>query len=100
MSFDCRAHRSNCVTCNRAKPSRHGSLSLSPLGILDNLRGIFGTDFVTDLPKISKFNFTPILIFVFNLTKIANFVPFHKEIKVEEIVDLFIDNCYNLHGVP
>jgi len=30
----------------------------------------------------------------------AHFVPCHKEISAEEIVDPFIDNCYKLHGVP
>ncbi len=30
----------------------------------------------------------------------AYFVPCHKEIIEEETADLFIDNCYKLHGVP
>jgi transposase InsO family protein len=57
-------------------------------------------DFVTDLPKSSKHNFSAILILVCHLTKMAHFVPCHKEITAEEIADLFIDNCYKLHGVP
>jgi transposase InsO family protein len=30
----------------------------------------------------------------------AHLVPCHKEIIAKETVDLFIDNCYKLHGVP
>jgi len=30
----------------------------------------------------------------------ARFVPCHKEITAEETTNLFIDNCYRLHGVP
>jgi hypothetical protein len=30
----------------------------------------------------------------------THFVPCHKEITTEDIVYLFIDNCYRLHGVP
>jgi hypothetical protein len=30
----------------------------------------------------------------------AHFVPCHKEISTEESTDLFIDQCYRLHGVP
>jgi hypothetical protein len=34
MSFDCKAHCSICVVCNRAKPSRQGSSSLRLLWVL------------------------------------------------------------------
>jgi hypothetical protein len=58
-------------------------------------------DFVTDLPKSSKHNFTAILIRVCHLTKMVHFVPCHKEITVaKETDELFIDNIYKLHGVP
>ena len=56
-------------------------------------------DFVTDLPKSSKYKLTAILIMVCHLTKMAHFVPCQKEIKANEAVDLFIENCYKLHGV-
>ena len=44
--------------------------------------------------------FTAILILVCHLTKMAHFVPCHKEITAEDIADIFIDNCYKLHGAP
>jgi len=37
---------------------------------------------------------------VSHLTKMAHFVPCHKEITAEEPAYLFISNCYRLHGVP
>jgi hypothetical protein len=100
MSFDCKAHCCICIVCNRAKPSRQGSSSLSPLGVHNYPWEIVGMDFVTGLPKSSKNNFTAFLILVCHLTKMAHFVPCHKEITTEDIVDLFIDNCYKLHVVP
>ena len=30
----------------------------------------------------------------------SHFVPCHKKITAEESTDLFIRNCYRLHGVP
>ena len=50
MSFDCKTHCSSCVACNRAKPSRQGSSSLSPLGVPNYPWEIVGMDCVTDLP--------------------------------------------------
>jgi len=100
MSFDCKAHCSNCVVCNRAKPSRQGSLALSPLGVPNYPWEIVGMDFVTDSPKSFKYNFTVIMILVCHLTKMSHFMPCHKEITVEETFNLFIDKCCNLHGIP
>ena len=37
---------------------------------------------------------------VCHLTKMAHFLPYDKEITREESADLFISNCYRLHGVP
>jgi hypothetical protein len=100
MSFDCKARCSNRVVCNRAKPSRQGSSSFSPLGVLNSPWEIVGMDFVMDLPKSSKNYFTVVLILVCHLTKMAHFVPCHKEITSEDTDNLFIDNCYKLHVVP
>jgi hypothetical protein len=73
---------------------------LYPFGVPYYPWEIAGMDFVTDLPKISKHNFTAILILVCHLTKMTYFVPCHKEITIRETVDLIIDNCYKLHGIP
>jgi hypothetical protein len=74
---------------------------LSPLGVPNYPWEIVSMDFVTDLPKSSKYNFTAILILVCHLTKMAHFVPCHKEITLsEEIVGVFTEKCYKLNGVP
>jgi hypothetical protein len=100
MSFDCKTHFSNCVVCNRAKPSRQGSSSLSPLGITNHLWGNVGMDFATDIPKSSKHNFADILILVCHFAKNYSFVRCHKEMTTNEFFYLSIDNCYKLRGVP
>jgi transposase InsO family protein len=100
MSFDRKTRYSNCVVRNRAKPSRQGSSSLSPLGVPNYPWEIADMDFVTDLLKNSKYNFIVFLVLVCHSTKMAHFVPCHKEKTSEEIIDLFIDKCYKLHGVP
>jgi hypothetical protein len=88
------------VICNRAKPDRKGGASLQPLGVPEYPWEIVGIDYVTDLPKSGSFGHTAVFIMVCHLTKMAHFVPCHKEITAEESAVLFIDNCYKLHGVP
>jgi hypothetical protein len=43
--------------------------------------------------------YTSVFILICHLTKMAHFDPCHKEITAEESANLFIDNCYRLHGV-
>jgi hypothetical protein len=93
MSFDCKVRCSNFIACNRAKPCRQGSSSLSPPRVLEYSWKIVGIDFVTDLPKSLKSNFIALLILVCHLTKMAHFDPCNKEITVEETTDIFIDHC-------
>ena len=73
---------------------------MQPLGIPEYPWEIVGIDYVTDLPKSSINGYTSVFIMVCHLTKMAHFVPCHKEITVEESADFFIDHCYRLHGVP
>jgi hypothetical protein len=86
--------------CKRAKLDRKGGVALQPLGILEYPWEIVGIDYVTDLPKNDNYGHTTVLNMVCRLTKMAHFVPCHKEIVAEESADLFISNCYRLHGVP
>jgi len=92
MYFNCKAHCSECVVSNRAKPSRQGSSPLSPLCVLNYPWEIVGMDFVKDLPKSSKYNFTAILILICHLTKMTHFVPHNNEITAKMTDDLFTDN--------
>jgi hypothetical protein len=70
------------------------------LGISEYSWENVGIDYFTDLPKSVSYGHTTAFIMVCHLTKMAHFVPCHKEITTQESVDLFISNCYSLHGVP
>jgi hypothetical protein len=73
---------------------------LQPLGIPEYPWEIVGIDYVTDLPKSGTDGYISVFIMVCHLTKMAHFVPCHKEITTKESTNLFINNCYRLHGVP
>jgi hypothetical protein len=59
---------------------------------------IVGIYYVVDLPKSGLYGHTIVFLMVCHLTKMAHFVPCHKEITPEESADSFISNCYRLHG--
>jgi hypothetical protein len=100
MAFDCKTYCRNCIVCNRAKPDRRGASRLHPLGVPEYPWEIVGIDYVTDLPRSGSRGYISVLMMVCHLTKMAHFVPWHKDSTDEESSELFIDNCYRLHGVP
>ena len=73
---------------------------MQPLGIQEYPWEIVGIDDVTDLPKSGIDGYTSVFIMVCQLTKMAHFVPCNKEITSQKSADLFINDCYRLHGVP
>jgi hypothetical protein len=77
------------VICNRAKLDRRVGASLHPLGIPEYPWDFYGIDYVTNLPKSGANGYTSVFIMVYHLTKMANFVPCHKEITAKESGDLF-----------
>ena len=100
MTLDCKLYCQHCVIFNRAKPDRRGGASLQLLGIPEYPWEIVGIDYVTGLPKSGLYGHKPVFIMVCHLTKMAHFVPCHKEITAKDSANLFISNCYRLHGVP
>jgi hypothetical protein len=72
---------------------------LHPLRVLGYLWEIVGIDYGTDLPRSGLHGYTSVFIMECHLTKMAHFVPCHKEITDEESSELFNDHCYRLHGV-
>ena len=84
MMFDCKSHCQQCIVCKRAKPDRRGGVALQPLGIPEHPWEIVGIDYVIDLPKSGTDGYTSVFIMVCHLTKMAHFVPCHKEITAEE----------------
>ena len=99
MTLDCKFYCQHCVICNRAKPDRRGGAPLQPLGIPEYPWKILGIDYATDLSKSDLYGHRALFIMVCHLTKMAHFVPCHKAITPEESANLFISNCYRLHGV-
>ncbi len=73
---------------------------MHPLGVPEYPWEIVGIDYVTDLPKSGSNCYTSVFIMVCHFTKMAHFVPCHKDITTEESSELCIDNRYRLHGVP
>jgi hypothetical protein len=73
---------------------------LQTLGIPEHLWEIVGINYVIDIPKSGTDGYTSLFIMVCHLKKVAHFVPCHKEITTKESTNLFINNCYRLHGVP
>jgi hypothetical protein len=61
----------------------------APMGVPEYPWEVVGMDFINDLPKSSKLQYTAILILVCHLTKMAHFVRYHKEITVEETTSIF-----------
>ena len=80
MTLDCKLYCQHCVICIRAKPDRRGGASLQPLRIPEYPWDIVGIDYVTDLPKSGLYGHIAVIINVCHLTKMAHFVPRHKEI--------------------
>jgi hypothetical protein len=74
---------------------------LHPLGVPEYpWEIVIGINYVSDMPRSGSHGYTSVFIMVGHLTKMAHFFPCHKEITAEESCELFIDNCYRLHGVP
>ena len=70
------------MICSRAKPDRTGGVFLQPLGVPEYPWEFVGINYVNDLPKSGLYGHIAIFIIVCHLTKMAHFLPCHKEISV------------------
>ena len=73
---------------------------MQPLGIPEYPSEIVGIDYVTDHPKSGLYGHTTFFIMVCHLTKMAHFVPCHKEVIAEESAYLFISNVIDYMVFP
>ena len=78
---------------NRAKAGL-----LTPLKIPSRKWAHVSTDLVTDLLESS--GFMAIEVFVNKLTKMAHLARYKKEVIALEYAQIFIDNVFQLHGLP
>ena len=103
MRNDCEQHVKQCIRCQRGKPRRHKPYgTLMPLPVPDGPWQWVTMDFITDLPK-SKFlgmEYDSILVVVDRFTKMAHFVPSRKDVRADELAQVFIHEVIRHHGVP
>ena len=78
---------------NRAKAG-----FLLPLEIPSRKWAHVTTDLITDLPKSN--GFTAIVVFVDELTKMVHLARCKKEITAMGYAQIFVDNVFQLHGLP
>jgi hypothetical protein len=57
-------------------------------------------DFVTGLPASGSDKFDSIFVVIDRATKMAHFVPCHKDITAERTANLLNEHVFRLHGVP
>ncbi|GMF67687.1 unnamed protein product [Phytophthora fragariaefolia] len=90
----------NCEPCRRNKPrlTKPPGL-LEPLIIPDERWRAISMGFITDLPR-TKGDVDSIWVVVDRLTKRCHFVPTTKTVTAEGVARLFIDNIWELHGMP
>ena len=71
---------------------------LKPLEIPSRKLAHVTTDLVTDLPESNEF--TAIVVFVNKLTKMVHLAGYKKEATTMEYAQIFVDNVFQLHGLP
>jgi len=88
-----------CNMCQRMKNRTEapaGKLKLSE--ILEKLWTHLTVNFITKLPLVAG---KDVILVVYNrLSKMTHFVTTMKEMTTEELVRLFRDNVWKLHGLP
>lgn len=72
---------------------------LHPLPILELKRDTITMDFITRFPKTRKLN-DSIMVMVDKLNKTTHFIPVKSMYKKIEIVDIFMKEIFQLHGIP
>ena len=88
-----------CTICQQAKTERVVSPGLlSPLPIPDGSWKTITMDFIEGLPKSSSFNC--ILVVVDKFTKYAHFIPLSHPYTALQVVIVFMNNVFKLHGLP
>lgn len=89
----------SCDLCQRGKRPKHKPYGLlNPLPIPNGPWMDIGMDFVGPLPESNSYNL--ILVVICRLTKLAHFIPCQDTINTAQLIRLFQDNIFRLHGYP
>jgi hypothetical protein len=89
-----------CESCQAAKPSNKPKLGLLyPLEAPTRPFESISLDLITDLPTTKRGN-TACVTFVDRFTKMVHVWPCKKEVSSEEMVDIFLQAIFRMHGMP
>jgi hypothetical protein len=99
MKEHIKAYVQQCAICQQAK-SENVRLPglLDPLPIPTEAWNTISMDFITGLPKSSKFDC--ILVVIDKFSKYGHFLPLARPFTALTIAQQFIDSVYRLHGLP
>ena len=88
-----------CFQCQQVKTEhQHPAGLLQPLPIPSWKWEIISLDFVTGLPKNQNLN-DLIMVVVDKLSKASHFIPLKTTYKATNIVDIFLKQIFQLHGI-
>lgn len=88
-----------CPVCQIAKSENiHIPGLLDPLEVPDMAWTHVSMDFIEGLPKSRGKDV--ILVVVDRLTKYAHFIPLSHPYSVQQVVQLFMEHIFKLHGMP
>lgn len=90
---------SECPTCQISKAEHvHSPGLLDPLPIPEMAWSHISMDFIEGLPKSQGKDV--ILVVVDRLTKYAHFIAMSHRFETQDVIQVFMENVYRLHGMP
>lgn len=94
-------HIRNCDVCSRIKLACHAPYGLlKPLEVPIRRWTSISLDLVTRLPASVPNGYNSLLVVVDRLSKMAHYMPTTTDVNSKEIVKLFFNNVFRLHGLP
>ena len=89
----------SCDLCQRSKVARHKPYGLlQPLPVPNHPWKDIGMDFMGPLPFSNGYDL--VLVVICRLTKQAHFIPLQSNRTASDVVDMFMNNIFKLHGLP
>jgi transposase InsO family protein len=89
-----------CQTCQAVKPSNKNKIGLLyPLSAPSRPWESISLDLITDLPETKQGN-TACVTFVDRFTKMVHIWPCKTQVSSEDMVHIFLQAVFRLHGVP
>jgi hypothetical protein len=99
MRRDVHRHVKRCITCLKAKSHLNPHGLYIPLPIPKVPWEDISMDFILGLPR-SQRGSDFIFVVVDHFSKMAHFIPYHKNDDASHVADLFFREIVHLHGVP